>query len=99
MTLPERILWSKLKDGRLGFRVYAQSVVLGYILDFWIPSAGICIEVDGRCHDSRREYDLKRDLVLGGRGIVTMRFKAAEVIANASAVSSLIKNKAKKRFS
>jgi len=97
MTMPERILWSRLKDKQLGVTVYAQSVVLGYVLDFWIP-CGICVEVDGPCHDSRKAYDLKRDLVLKAKGIVTMRFKAAEVVNNVNAVVALIRAKAAQRI-
>ena len=90
MTMPERILWSRLKDKKIGVRVYAQRLSYGYILDFWIP-CGICVEVDGPCHDSRKGYDLKRDLVLKAKGIVTMRFKAAEVVNNVNAVVALIR--------
>jgi len=97
MTMPERILWSRLKDKQLGVTVYAQSVVLGYVLDFWIP-CGICVEVDGPCHDSRKAYDLKRDLVLKAKGIVTMRFKAAEVVNNVNAVVALIRAKVAQRI-
>jgi very-short-patch-repair endonuclease len=78
--------------------VHAQSVVLGYVLDFWIPSCGICVEIDGPCHDSRKGYDLKRDLVLKAKGIVTMRFKAAEVINSTNAVLALIRAKAAQRI-
>jgi very-short-patch-repair endonuclease len=90
MTMPERLLWSRLRDKQLGVRAYAQSVVLGYILDFWIPSAGLCIEVDGPCHDQRKTYDLVRDLALRKKKILTMRFKTAEVTTNLNAVVSLI---------
>lgn len=98
MTMPERILWSKLKGKQLGVCAYAQSVVLGYVLDVWIPSAALCIEVDGPCHDARKGYDLKRDLVLKAKGIDTMRFKAAEVMNNLNAVLALIRAKAAQRI-
>jgi very-short-patch-repair endonuclease len=98
MTMPERILWSKLKDKQLGVVVQAQSVVLGYVLDFWISSCSLCVEIDGPCHDSRKGYDLKRDLVLKEKGIDTMRFKAAEVMNNLNAVLALIRAKAAQRI-
>ena len=96
--MPERILWSKLKDKQIGVRVQSQSIVLGYILDYWVSSAGLAIEVDGPCHDKRRGYDLKRDLVLKEKGIVTMRFKASEVINNTNAVVAIIKAKIAQRI-
>jgi very-short-patch-repair endonuclease len=96
MTMPERILWSKLKDKQLGVNVYPQSIVYGYILDFWIPCK-ICVEVDGPCHDNRKGYDLKRDLVLKANGIDTMRFKADEVMNNLNAVLALIQAKVRQK--
>lgn len=98
MTMPERILWSKLKDKQLGVAVQAQSVVLGYVLDFWLPGPAICVEIDGPCHLARKGYDLKRDLVLKAKGIDTMRFTAAEVMNNLNAVLALIRAKAAQRI-
>jgi very-short-patch-repair endonuclease len=98
MTFPERILWSRLRNKQLGVCAYAQKVVLGYILDFWIPSAGLCIEVDGPCHNDRKAYDANRDAVLRGRKIRTMRFTAQEVNNNLNAVVALIHGEVLRRL-
>lgn len=92
MTMPERILWSRLKDSQLGVRVYSQKVCCGYILDFYIPKLyNLCIEVDGPCHLARKAYDDNRDMVLKvRRGITTIRFTAQEVVNNCPAVVALI---------
>jgi len=98
MTWPEKMLWSRLRDKQIGVNCYAQRVVLGYILDIWIPSAGMCVEIDGASHLARKAYDANRDSVLGQRGIITMRFKNEEVMKNLNAVVALIKAKTIQRL-
>ena len=51
MTEAEGRLWSALRGKSLGCRVRTQHVILGWIVDFYIASAGIVIEVDGDVHD------------------------------------------------
>ena len=98
MSMPERILWSRLKENKLGIPFYKQRPLLGYIADFYCPKAGLCVEVDGSQHLSHKAYDAKRDYVLMRKGILTMRFTAQEVINNISAVVALIDDKVKKRM-
>lgn len=98
MTWPEKMIWSKLRDKQIGINCYAQKIVLGYILDIWIPSAGICVEIDGASHLTRKAYDNRRDSVLKKRGIVTMRFKNDEVMNNLNAVVALIRAKTQERL-
>lgn len=95
-TWPEKVLWKRLKDKQLGVRIYAQSIIFGYIVDFWCP-CGIVIEVDGKCHSSRKGYDKLRDTRLGKRGIKTMRFAAQEVINNCPAVVAIISREINRR--
>lgn len=97
-TRCEAVLWAKLKDNQLGVPVHKQKILCGYIADFWCPRAGICIEVDGPCHSSRKAHDAVRDLVLRKKGIVTMRFTDKEVINNTNAVVALIKAKIAQRM-
>lgn len=95
---PEKLLWSRLKDGKVGVNFYAQRIMLGYIADFYCPKARLVVEVDGRCHAARRAYDAHRDLVLKLKGILTMRFTAAEVMNNLPAVVAIITDKARRRM-
>jgi very-short-patch-repair endonuclease len=97
-TWPEKKLWTKLRDKQLGAWFYKQKIVLGYIVDFWCPSAGIAIEVDGKSHRKRKAYDAKRDAVLRRKGIITMRFTNSAVCRNAAAVAAMIKAKVKQRL-
>jgi len=98
-TWPEKLLWARLRDKQLGAWFYKQKIVLGYIVDFWCPSAGIAVEVDGKSHRGRRAYDSRRDAVLRKRGIVTMRFTNSAVKRNAAAVAALVGARVSERLS
>ena len=97
-SFPEKLLWASLREGVNGVRCHKQKVVLGYILDFWIPRAGLCIEVDGPHHLKQAGYDKHRDLVLKARGIETMRFTAQAVTNNRPAVMAMIVDKVCRRM-
>lgn len=97
-TWPEKILWARLKESKLGVAFHSQKIVLGYILDFYCPRAGLCVEVDGPCHLTQKEYDAHRDVALMQKGILTMRFTAQEVNNNTNAVVALINDKMRKRM-
>jgi very-short-patch-repair endonuclease len=83
MTLPEVLLWNDLRRGRLGgLRFRRQHPVGPYILDFYLPSHCLAIEVDGRIHEhpDQAGHDLHRDNWLAEQGIRVMRFAARHVL-------------------
>ena len=52
MTLPELLLWEKLRGRRLnGLRFRRQHPTGPYILDFYCPQAMLGVEVDGLAHE------------------------------------------------
>jgi very-short-patch-repair endonuclease len=97
-TWPEKKLWAHLRDKQLGVWVYKQKIILGYIVDFWCPSAGIAIEVDGKSHRSRKAYDANRDAALMRKGIVTLRFTNSAVCRSPLVVMAKIRAKVKQRL-
>jgi len=69
MTRAERVLWQRLKAGRLqGWHFRRQQVIDGFIVDFYCHAAGLVLEIDGGVHEQQREYDTERDAVLLARG-------------------------------
>ena len=70
MTPEEKHLWYDFLK-RLPVTVKRQYVVGNYILDFFIPSANIAIELDGSQHfeSEAKEADKKRDNELSLLGI------------------------------
>ena len=50
-----------------------------YIADFYCAKLKLIIEVDGKIHESQKEYDLERDPKLLEKGIYVFRIKNEEV--------------------
>ncbi len=91
-TEAEARMWEILRNEVMpnfpGYIFYRQSVQFGYILDFFCPSLGLGIEVDGDVHDARGEYDEERDSNLANLGIDVWRFRNEDVINNSQVVST-----------
>ncbi len=64
-TVPERILWSLLRDRRLGGVKFRRQHPVGpYVVDFYGPSHALVVEIDGRSHDDRGIPDHERQRYL-----------------------------------
>lgn len=79
MSPAEVVVWSKLKSGQIGFLVRRQFAIGPYFLDFYIPVARLCIEIDGASHEFSAERDKARDILLTEFGVLTVRFSSLEV--------------------
>ncbi|MDK2012392.1 MULTISPECIES: endonuclease domain-containing protein [unclassified Deinococcus] len=93
MTPAERRLWfDLLRSHPVRFR--RQVPLLGFILDFYAPSARLCVEVDGGSHDGAeaQAYDAERSRVLAGAGIRVLRVRNVEVMRNLPGVAALIES-------
>jgi very-short-patch-repair endonuclease len=85
MTLPEVLLWAQLRGARQhGLRFRRQHPVGPFVLDFYCPEARLCVEVDGRAHDSLEvaARDLRRDRWLTQHGIRVLRIAASDMLAD-----------------
>lgn len=80
-TKEEKILWSKVRGGKLGVKFKRQHSIGGYILDFYCPEYKLIIELDGGVHNKveAREYDKIRDTYFRELGYRTIRFLNSEV--------------------
>ena len=83
MTPEEKHLWYDFLK-YLPVTVKRQYVVENYILDFFIPTANIAIELDGFQHyePDARDADRKRDDVLARVGIKVLRYDNSIVNKN-----------------
>ena len=75
MTPEEKTLWYQyLKT--FPYTVHRQKVILNYIVDFYIHSHKIVIELDGRQHltAENKAEDEKRDQELAELGITVLRY-------------------------
>ena len=90
LSLPEKLLWVRLKGIGLHFR--KQRPIGDYVLDFYCASAKLAIEVDGFAHDTgtRPQRDEARTRWLNGEGIEVLRIPAKDVLADPDAVADSI---------
>jgi very-short-patch-repair endonuclease len=94
MSLPEVVLWEALRKGRLsGLRFRRQHPMGPYILDFYCPSAGLAVEVDGSVHDSISQvrHDQRRDAFLASHGVTVLRIAASDVLRDERLEGVLLK--------
>jgi very-short-patch-repair endonuclease len=92
LTLPEGMLWKRLKPGFAGESWASQAIIRGFIADFFCERKRIVIEIDSSFHNGREDYDQKRDEIMREHGIVILRVQATEVMKNISAVLAKIKS-------
>jgi very-short-patch-repair endonuclease len=90
LTLPEVLLWSRLRTRQPGGpRIRRQHAVGSYIADFYCSEARLVIEIDGWAHNmgDRPERDAKRDAWMVAQGLTVARYPAAEVLADVTGVA------------
>lgn len=86
-TQAEKTLWASIRKRALGVRVRRQIIIRGYIVDFYIPSCRLAIEVDGEVHDSRKALDAERDTnILKDVGIRVLRYSNKMVMEDIAIV-------------
>lgn len=77
----EKILWKKvLSRKQIGVRVLRQRPIDKYIVDFFIPTFKLIIEIDGTSHEFKGEEDMIRHANLEELGFRIIRFKEQEVL-------------------
>ena|SRR5579875_254533 len=88
-VLTERLLWTLLRDRRLGGVKFRRQVPVGpYMADFLCFERRLIVEADGPHHDPDR--DAVRDSWLRSQGYCVLRFKNAEVQNNTYVVLDAI---------
>ncbi len=87
MTNAERKLWYLFLQ-RLPLTVNRQKNIGNYIIDFYIHSHSLAIEIDGRQHKfpENRAADDERDRELWALGITVLRYSNQDINRNFQAV-------------
>lgn len=86
MSLAEVLLWQELRRGGLeGLQFRRQHPLGPYVLDFYCAPVRLCVEVDGRGHETpaQADHDLRRDAWLTGQRIRILRVPAADILNDA----------------
>lgn len=60
-VLSEVIFWKQVRNKEFHQIDFDRQRIIGnYIVDFYIKSLGIVIEIDGSSHNNKEDYDIKR---------------------------------------
>ena len=92
-TKAEALLWKRLKTKKLGHKFRQQHPIDNFIVDFVCLSKKLVIEVDGEIHNSQKEEDQERQLLLEEKkGYTVLRFTNDEVLKDTQRVVSKIED-------
>ncbi|MBO6522794.1 MAG: DUF559 domain-containing protein [Balneolaceae bacterium] len=94
MTSAEKLFWERVRNKQiLGVRFKRKYGIGPYILDFFIPQANTCIEIDGGIHDLEeiKRKDVNKDVFLIRNGIHILRFRNSEIEDDMDSVIDRIK--------
>ena len=80
MTPEEKRLWYQFLN-QLPCRAKRQQIIRTFIVDFYIPSASLAIELDGSQHyeQEARIRDAERDAALSRIGILVLRYSNSDI--------------------
>jgi len=69
-VLSEVIFWLQVHKGMFWKIDFDRQRIIGnYIVDFYVKTLGLVIEIDGSSHDNKEDYDQKRDDYLISLGL------------------------------
>ena len=73
-VLSEVVFWKQVRNKEFHQIDFDRQKIIGnYIVDFYIKSLGVVIEIDGSSHNDKEEYDEKRQLFLESLDLVVYR--------------------------
>ena len=79
-VLSEVILWLQVHKGNFWKIDFDRQRIIGnYIVDFYVKTLGLVIEIDGSSHDIKEEYDQKREEYFVSLGLKVYRISDLRV--------------------
>ena len=98
--MSEVIFWKQVHKGvfwKIDFD--RQRIIGNYIVDFYIKSLGVVIEIDGLSHDDKEEYDDKRQRFLESLNLKVYRISDYRVKHDLENVMNKLKDYIIENFS
>jgi very-short-patch-repair endonuclease len=87
----ERLVWSHLRDHKLGGWKFRRQVPVGrYIADYVCAQKKVIVELDGGVHKLRTARDRIRDVHLRNSGYIVLRFENNDVLRDLPGVLAKI---------
>lgn len=92
-NLAEVLFWNEVKSKKFHFLDFdRQRVIDNYIVDFYVKSLGLVIEIDGWYHEFKKEKDSDRQKYLESLGIKFFRVSDFDVKKNIMLVLQDLEN-------
>ena len=90
MTLPDVLLWQRLRTRSQGIKFRRQHPVGDYVADFYCVSAKLVVEIDGAAHRAgdRGQRDARRDDWMKQNGMQIIRIPVQDVLANPDEIAN-----------
>lgn len=73
----------------MGIPFEQQKIMDRHIVDFYLPTENLIVEVDGKHHEKRKEKDSERDIVLRSRGHHVLHIQGWQVYRKEVAIGLL----------
>jgi len=92
MSLPEVLLWARLRRQPSGIKFRRQHSIDNYVIDFFVADLQLAIEIDGKADEmgNRPVRDAQRDLELTRYGIETIRIAASDILRSPDEVAQTL---------
>jgi very-short-patch-repair endonuclease len=82
-NLPEVLFWMQVTKGKFHSLDFdRQKIINNYIVDFYVKSLGLIIEIDGSSHDDKEVYDKNRENYFLSLGLKVYRITVDDVMKN-----------------
>lgn len=96
-TFTEKVIWEDYlrkfnKRGENKLSILRQKVIDNYIVDFYVPSIKLVIEIDWEIHNTKVEYDKERTQILEWYWLTEVRFTNDEINNNFITVCETLDN-------
>ncbi len=81
--LSEVLFWQQVRNKNFHKIDFDRQRIIGnYIVDFYVKTLGLVVEIDGESHDTKQEYDLKRTIFMENLGLKVFRITDWDVKHN-----------------
>jgi len=92
LTFAEKLLWSRIRNKKLGYHFRRQHPASDYVVDFFCLKLNLVIEVDGGIHLNKtvRKEDESKEKSLISYDLTVIRFTNDEAIKYIDAVIAVI---------
>jgi very-short-patch-repair endonuclease len=92
-NLAEVLFWKQVhKEKFYGINFNRQKIIRNYIVDFYVPSLSLVIEIDGSSHNYKEEYDFNREFFFKSLGLNIFKVADIDVKRNLSWVMDNLKD-------